>query len=230
MTYDIQQLRTWAVQRFINGEKPESICSSLGCSRAWLYKWVNRFHEGDPFWVESRSPRPLATPTRTPSQIEEIVKLVRLNLHNRDLFCGAQAIHWEMDELKVQPLPSIRTINRILSRQGLTHRRTGRYEAKGTVYPKLPSLVPNQTHQADWVGPCYLKGPLRFYSLNVVDLATSRCGLHPSVSKSGHNSLLQPRRICLQDRHQRSDRARSFDRVFPAPLQLRKRTSTGIAC
>jgi transposase InsO family protein len=124
-----------------------------------------------------------------PLEIEEIVKLVRLNLYNRDLFCGAQAIQWEMEELKVQPLPSIRTINRVLGRQGLTHRRTGRYEAKGTIYPKLPSLVPNQTHQADWVGPCYLKGPLRFYSLNVVDLATGRCGLHPAVSKSGQNAI-----------------------------------------
>ena len=189
MTDDVEQLRTWAVQRFINGEKPESICSSLGCSKAWLYKWVKRYFEGDPFWVESQSRRPLTSPIRTPSEIEEIVKLVRLNLYNQDLFCGAQAIHWEMEELKVQPLPSIRTINRILRRHGLTHRRTGHYEAKGTVFPRLPSQTPNQTHQADWVGPCYLKTPLRFYSLNAVDLATSRCGLHPSVSKSAQDVL-----------------------------------------
>jgi len=41
--------------------------------------------------------------------------MVRLNLYNRDLFCGAQAILWEMEELEVRPLPSPRTINRILS-------------------------------------------------------------------------------------------------------------------
>jgi putative transposase len=125
----------------------------------------------------------------TPAEIEEIVKMVRLNLYNQDLFCGAQAIYWEMEELGVKPLPSIRTINRILSRNDLTHRRTGRYEAKGTAYPKLPSLLPNQTHQADLVGPCYLKGPVRFYSLNVVDAATVRCGLYPSISKSGQSIL-----------------------------------------
>ncbi|MCJ7803363.1 MAG: IS481 family transposase [Desulfobacterales bacterium] len=189
MIDDIQQQRTWGVQRFLNGEKPESVCASLGCSRAWLYKWVKRFVEGDPFWVESRSQRPLITPTRTPLEIEEIIKLVRLNLYNRDLFCGAQAIRWEMEELNVQPLPSIRTIDRILSRQGLTHRRIGRYESKGKAYPKLPSLLPNQTHQADWVGPCYLTSPLRFYSLNVVDTATGRCGLQPSVSKAGQQVI-----------------------------------------
>ena len=111
--------------------------------------------------------------------------MVRLNLYNQDLFCGAQAILWEMEDLGAKPLPSIRTINRILARNELTHRRTGKYEAKGTLYPALPSMFPNQTHQADFVGPCYLKGPIRFYSLNIVDTATVRCGLHSSLSKSG---------------------------------------------
>jgi transposase InsO family protein len=90
-----------------------------------------------------------------------------------------------MEDVGVTPLPSIRTINRILARNELTHRRTGKYEAKGTLYPVLPSELPNQTHQADLVGPCYLKGPIRFYSLNVIDTATVRCGLYPSLSKSG---------------------------------------------
>ncbi len=116
-------------------------------------------------------------------------KMVRLNLYNQDLFCGAQAIYWEMEELGVTPLPSIRTINRILSRNDLTHRRTGKYEAKGTAYPKLPSLLQNQAHQADLVGPCYLKGPVRFYSLNVVDTAIVRYGfIHPCPSP-GNPSL-----------------------------------------
>ena len=127
--------------------------------------------------------------SRTPKEIEEIVKMVRLNLYNRDLFCGAQAILWEMEELGIRPLPSLRTINRILSRNELTYRRTGRYEAKGTPYPKLPSLFPNQTHQADLVGPCYLKGPVRFYGLNAVDMATARCGLYAALSKSGQSIL-----------------------------------------
>ena len=94
--------------------------------------------------VEKRSQRPLSTPTRTPLEIEEMVRIrVRPKPYNQGLFCGAQAIHWEMEELDAgKPLPSIRTIDRILSRQGLTHRRTGRYESKGKAYPKLPALVP----------------------------------------------------------------------------------------
>jgi putative transposase len=189
MEEENKQQRILAVQRFKSGERPESICTSLGKSKAWLYKWINRHIENNDSWSESRSRRPLTVSTYTSIEIDEIVKMVRLNLYNQDLFCGAQAIHWEMEELGVKPLPSIRTINRILSRNDLTHRRTGKYEAKGTAYPKLPSLLPNQAHQADLVGPCYLKGPVRFYSLNVVDTATVRCGLYPSLSKSGQSIL-----------------------------------------
>ena len=189
MENGIKQLRILAVQRFKNGESPGSICTSLGKSKVWLYKWIKRYSEEDTSWYEDRTRRPLSTPMHTPVEIKEIVKMVRLNLYNKDLFCGAQAIRWEMEDLGVQPLPSIRTTNRILSRNELTHRRTGKYEAKGTAYPVLPSLLPNQTHQADLVGPCYLKGPIRFYSLNIVDTATVRCGLYPSHSKSGQAIL-----------------------------------------
>lgn len=189
MEDDVKQQRILAVQRFLNGESPQAICTSLGRSTVWLYKWVKRHAEEDCSWSNSRSTRPLTSASRTAVEVEEIVKIVRLSLYNRGDFCGAQAIHWELEDMGITPLPSIRTINRILSRHELTHRRTGKYEAKGTPYPVLPSLLPNQTHQADFVGPCYLKGPVRFYSLNVVDLATGRCGLHSSSSKAGQDVI-----------------------------------------
>ncbi len=187
MSNEVEQQRQLAVQRFLAGETPESIYVSLGRSKAWLYKWVERYAENDQTWHETLNRRPLTNPMRTSSEIEEIVKMVRLKLYNAELFCGAQAILWELEDFGLKPLPSMRTINRILSRNELTHRRTGKYEPKGKLYPKLPSLLPNQSHQADHVGPCYLKGPVRFYSLNVVDLATGRCGLDPSSSKSGQS-------------------------------------------
>ena len=185
----MKQVRNRAVRRFLAGEKPEAICASIGRSRSWLYKWISRYDKADDSWCENR-PTVLSHATnRTPLEIEEIVKMVRLNLYNQDLFCGAQAILWELEDLGVTPLPSLRTINRILSRNELTHRRTGKYEPKGTPYPKLPALLPNQTHQMDLVGPCYLTGPLRFYGINVIDAATARCGLHSSLSKAGQNVL-----------------------------------------
>ena len=64
---------------------------------------------------------------RTTQEIEEIIKNIRLELYNRGLFCGAEVIYSELKALKIRPLPSVRTIGRILARHGLTHGRTGYY-------------------------------------------------------------------------------------------------------
>lgn len=189
MSKDSKHRRELAVKRYLKGESPSAICASLGQSRFWLYKWVKRFDPDDPTWCQDRSRRPINSPRRTPIEIEEIVKIIRLNLYNNDLFCGAQAIRWEMEDLGVFPLPSERTINRILARNDLTHRRTGRYEPKGISYPVLPSGRPNQTHQADLVGPRFLRGPIRFFSQNTVDVATGRGGVEPLPGKNSQNII-----------------------------------------
>jgi len=184
-----EKYRRWAVQRYLNGERTAPICASLGRSKRWLQKWVKRHDSKDPYWYRGRSRRPRHNPHKMPMEVVQTVKMIRLQLYNQDLFCGAQAILWELQDLGIKPLPSLRTINRILAREGLTHKRTGVYVSKGRAYPKLPALKANQTHQTDLVGPCYLKGPIRFYSLNTVDLSTARCGINPSSSKSGQDII-----------------------------------------
>jgi putative transposase len=189
MKKKILQQRVVAVQRYRAGESPQSICTSLGKTKPWLYKWVSRYTPGDPAWCNDQSRRPRSSPFRTPAEIERIVEMVRLNLYNKGDFSGSQAIQWEMIDMEVQPVPSLSTIGRILRRRELTHRRTGRYIPKGKKYPRLPTLLPNQTHQADLVGPCYLTGPIRFYSLHAVDTAINRCAIEPMPSKAAQSIL-----------------------------------------
>jgi hypothetical protein len=59
---------------------------------------------------------------------------------------------WEMEDLGIEPVPSVRTINRILVRNKLTHRKLAAISPRGprepSVYPALPSILPNQTHHA----------------------------------------------------------------------------------
>jgi putative transposase len=181
--------RQRAIRRHLIGESPASIYGSLGYSERWFFKWLQRYHAGGDDWFQENSRRPLTAPQRTPREIEEIVKMLRLNLYNRALFCGAQAIYWELDNLLVRPLPSLSTINRILSRNELTHQRTGRYEPKGRKYPKLVGHKPGDVHQTDFVGPCYLAGPVRFYSLHSVDLASHRCAVEPLLIRSGAETI-----------------------------------------
>lgn len=186
-----QRDRQNAIKSFLKGESITAIAQKLGRSRPWVYKWLERYQasgEADR-WQEDQTRCPHGNPRQLPGAVVEAVKLARLHLYNQGLFCGAQAISWELEAMQVSPLPSLRTISRIISREGLTHRRTGRYEPKGKRYPKLIGQQANDVHQSDYVGPCYLSGPLRFYSMNSVDIATGRCAVTPVFNKAAQSAI-----------------------------------------
>jgi transposase InsO family protein len=172
--------RQLAVLRYRGGEQAKAIWVSLSRSRRWFYKWLKRSREEGDGWYANDS-RSHESAVRTAEETEAIVEMVRLNLYNHGQFCGAQAIRWELEDLCVEPLPSERTIGRILVRRELTHGRAGRYESKGKKYPAWPADRPGKVHQTDFVGPCYIKGVARFYSLNTVDVATGRCAVEPAA-------------------------------------------------
>jgi len=65
--------------------------------------------------------------SRSKEELVEIITMIRLNLYNHGLQCGANEILRKVAEYNVEPLPSERTISRILASQGLTHKRTGNY-------------------------------------------------------------------------------------------------------
>lgn len=179
--------RQKAVERYRAGESATAIWQSLKRSKHWFYHWLGRYRSGMPAWYEERTRARQTYPDRTPGEIEAVVKMLRLELFNRSEFCGSQAIRWEMERMGVHPLPGLRTIERILKRNELTHKRTGRYQPKGKAYPKLEGYALNEVHQADWLGPLYLHGPIRFYSLNAVDLATGRCGIQPATGRDAQS-------------------------------------------
>lgn len=187
MTTRRERDRKQAVIRHLKGESPTAICKSLRYSRDWFYKWLKRYRTGDEEWFKEHSRRPTENPNWTQQEIVEIVKFVRLSLYNAGLFHGPQAILWELEDQGVKPLLSERTIARILAREGLTHRRTGRYEPKGTKYPSWPAQGPGDVHQSDYIGPCYIRGEkaVRFYGLNSIDVATGRCATEPVLAKGG---------------------------------------------
>ena len=67
-------------------------------------------------------------PIYTKKEIEEIVKMVRLELYNKGISCGSKAIKKRLEDFyQIESAPSESTIGRVLSRHGLTHSRTGFY-------------------------------------------------------------------------------------------------------
>ena len=180
--------RERAIARYLKGERPTAICQSLGHSRDWFYKWLKRHDAGDDTWAEERPRRPQRSPGRLASDVEAAIIATRRSLAQRQLFCGAQAIAWELTELGL-PAPSLRSISRVLERHGLVTRQRGAYVAKGTAYPALRAERAGQVHQTDFVGPCYLRGARRFYSLHSIDLATGRCGVQRVPNRSSQPTL-----------------------------------------
>jgi hypothetical protein len=76
------------------------------------------------------------------------------------------------------------------SRSGVTMRflLLSNYECLPSRAGGLPFLS-SFRHEADFVGPRHLRGKtdsLRFYSMNVVDLSTGRCGTQPLFGRSGN--------------------------------------------
>jgi len=65
--------------------------------------------------------------SRNRSEIEDIVTFIRLELYNRGKPCGGRAIVRRLDEQSVRPLPTERTVDRILAKHCLTNGRTGFY-------------------------------------------------------------------------------------------------------
>ena len=63
-------------------------------------------------------------PPCSAEEVEQFVVFVRLELYNRGLPCGAHALQRRLQSFyHLSPLPSVRTIGRILARNGLIERR-----------------------------------------------------------------------------------------------------------
>lgn len=177
----VEMERVRAVERYRRGESAAAIGASIGRSVRWVYKWVERAEQGGQWWREqSRTPRRVVN--RSPADVEQLIVDARRRLVRDGGFAGAQMIAWELEESAVA-VPSIATINRVLKRHGLIERDGRRRVSKGKKYP-APEAFGAGVHQSDFVGPRYLHGPVRFYSLNTVDVATGRCATVPIPDRS----------------------------------------------
>ena len=114
----LEQRRQLAVQRYLDGDRIETICHEMGCAKSWLYKWKNRYRATEPTWAQERSRRPETAPTKTPEDIESAIIQLRQTLapDGADTV-SARVIQRHLSHHSRASLPSLRTIYRILNRQ-----------------------------------------------------------------------------------------------------------------
>jgi transposase InsO family protein len=173
---DEQQRRIQAISLYLQGEHPSTICHALGRSRPWFYKWLKLYDPSNPFWAKSQSRAPKKPFQRISQAIVQLVCSIRKRLvKTKYAQKGAVAIQWQLQQLGIQLLPGIWTINRILKRQGLLVKPT--YKPRSTPYPALEPTQSNEVHQLDLVGPRYLKSKERFYGAHLIDAFSNAVAL-----------------------------------------------------
>jgi len=141
MAHTHEQRRQRAIDRYLAGDPIEDICQALACSKSWLYKWRERSLAPDPSWSAARSRRPRTTPTTTPQRIAQVVVALRQTLAQQGHDCGATAIQQALAQQGIEPVPSQRTLYRILHRYAKEVIETNHYppsvHQQGNVLPVL---------------------------------------------------------------------------------------------
>ena len=113
-----QQRRQEAIKRYLAGEKVEDICRALSCSKSFLYRWQKRLNLANlnDGWQKARSRRPLKSPLKTTETVCQHIIHLDQALRNNGPSAGAKKIQQALKQQTIPPLPSIRTIYRILQR------------------------------------------------------------------------------------------------------------------
>jgi hypothetical protein len=133
------QRRPRAIDRSLAGDPVEDICRALACAQSWRYQWRDRDLATDPSWSAALRSSPSTTPTNTPPRLEQVVVAQRSMLAQPGQGGGAASIKQALAPPGITPVPSPRTIDRILPRdaQGVTdtdHPHPSVHQ-RGTVLP-----------------------------------------------------------------------------------------------
>jgi putative transposase len=165
--------RQHAIRLRLAGRSVEEICRILGRSPAWFHIWWRRYRALGPNGLFDLT-RTTAQPRRITPEVERSILNIRRRLTSqvhpgtRYSLIGAGSILAELQVLHLRPLPSVRTIERVLARNGITSPkvRLAPYLSRAT-YPKPEANASNQLHEVDGVGPIYLKGNRQRYYIFV---------------------------------------------------------------
>jgi putative transposase len=176
-----EEIRIEVIRRYLTGEKPKSIYRNLKRSKKWFFKWLKRYQNGGDDWYKDQFRAPINRPNEIKEEERQRIISIRKKLESEPYAQGVSAIKWELKKLGLS-FPSDMTINRILKQEGLVKKTS--YIPKGVEYPYFTEALDfNNIHQADLVGPRYIKGDGRFYSLNVMDLFSHRVYIESQRTK-----------------------------------------------
>jgi len=180
--HDELSKRQAAIRLRLASESIDTICRTVQRTQRWFHKGWKRYLALGPEGLYDLTHANQRVVNRTPPHIERAVVSIRRRLaaratpQTRYSLVGAVQIRAELEALGHTPLPSLRTIERIITRAGLSCPPLQLAQRlPHTEYPAPKAHDSNHLHQVDVVGPRYLSGdPTRHYFLalrDVFDLA-----------------------------------------------------------
>ena len=191
------QLRKLCVQLSAEGKNVTHIHRELNRTRDWVYKWLKRARSGQSDWYLDQSRAPRNKPGKIGKELEQAIVSSRIKLAKRDTpdtkyaFCGAVAIHQELNNLGYRNKPSLSTIYRVLKRNGLIAKQDKDAKGKSSkkFYPHITAQHPGHLHQLDLVTPRYIMGFGVIISVNRIDVYTAQANLEQYQNKGAENII-----------------------------------------
>jgi hypothetical protein len=186
-----QEIRREAVRRRLRGERRCDICEELNRSPRWFSKWWAAYRRDPKTDFADRSRAPQTSPQAMPGQVVHAVVAVRKTLEaartpeTRYGFIGNRAIRGQLERLRIEPLPSGPTIQRILAAQELTHPLGAGCEA--AYYPWPVAWEVNAIHATDIITR-QLYGGEEIENFHTIDLFSHAVQLSQQTDKTSATS------------------------------------------
>jgi transposase len=174
-----------AVKAYKTGGDLPGILKRFKCSKSWFYKWLGRYKQNPSGqWYLERSRKPETIHYSISEQERKAVIAARISLESKPYSQrGAISIQYELREQQGAVLP-VWKINKILKKANLSQKEP-RDKKRTNEYP-FTGII---TDQMDFVGPRYVKGDGRYYSLNIIDTTTHFVHLNPIRGRDTDNVL-----------------------------------------
>jgi transposase InsO family protein len=151
----------------VEGRTQAEVARDLGVSRRWVHELVHRFDREGEAGLEPRSRRPRSCPTRTWDEVEDEIVELRKELGDLGFDAGAQTIRVHLVRRHGEdPVPSVATIWRILSRRGFVTPQP--HKRPRSSFVRFQAEMPNERWQADITHWKLLDGT-EIEILNVID-------------------------------------------------------------
>ncbi len=130
----------------VEGRSKSAVARDYGASRRWVQRLVGRYlAEGDAAF-EPRSRRPLSSPNRTASGLEDEIVALRKSLEEEGLDAGAATIAYHLGR-RHEDAPSVSTVWRVLSRRGFVVPQPHKRPRSSII--RFVAEQPNERWQAD---------------------------------------------------------------------------------